>query len=104
MCAARPISRRSPASMPASPAVWDRMYRPPRPCSTSRIACRRCARGIQIAGALLNHPNCNPVRMGVAGTHPSAYIENGKLGALYDSIRTGELFAVLTQMPGSPAG
>ena len=53
---------------------------------------------IQIAGALLNHPewaarSC----MVLPGTHSKwAYIENGKL-VRYATYLTGELFAVLTQ-------
>ncbi len=53
---------------------------------------------IQIAGALLNHPEWTArACMVLPGTHSKwAYIENGKL-VRYATYLTGELFAVLTQ-------
>ena len=53
---------------------------------------------IQIAGALLNHPEwASRACMVLPGTHSKwAYIENGKL-VRYATYLTGELFAVLTQ-------
>ena len=53
---------------------------------------------IQIAGALLNHPEwVSRACMVLPGTHSKwAYIENGKL-VRYATYLTGELFAVLTQ-------
>ena len=53
---------------------------------------------IQIAGALLNHPEwATRSCMVLPGTHSKwAYIENGKL-VRYTTYLTGELFAVLTQ-------
>ena len=53
---------------------------------------------IQIAGALLNHPEwATRSCMVLPGTHSKwAYIENGKL-VRYATYLTGELFAVLTQ-------
>ena len=53
---------------------------------------------IQIAGALLNHPEwAHRACMVLPGTHSKwAYIENGNL-VRYATYLTGELFAVLTQ-------